>query len=104
MSNDGACKPRRSGASGYLLPLSGGADSASTAAIVGAMCQVGFMNNWNNYDSASTATIVGAMCQIGFIGEDINIWNKIDSASTAAIVGAICQVGFLEEFINGCNN
>lgn len=34
---------RRSGGSGYLLPLSGGADSASTAAIVGAMCQVGGM-------------------------------------------------------------
>ena len=32
---------RRSGASGYLLPLSGGADSSSTAAIVGSMCQVG---------------------------------------------------------------
>ena len=31
---------RRSGASGFLLPLSGGADSASTAAIVGAMCQL----------------------------------------------------------------
>lgn len=29
---------RRSGASGYFLPLSGGADSSSTAAIVGAMC------------------------------------------------------------------
>eukprot|EP00892_Ulva_mutabilis_P007450 jgi/Ulvmu1/5077/UM021_0094.1 len=31
---------RRSGASGYLLPLSGGADSSSTAAIVGGMCQM----------------------------------------------------------------
>ena len=31
---------RRSGASGYFLPLSGGADSASTAAIVGNMCQL----------------------------------------------------------------
>ncbi|GAX84189.1 hypothetical protein CEUSTIGMA_g11612.t1 [Chlamydomonas eustigma] len=31
---------RRSGASGFLLPLSGGADSSSTAAIVGAMCQL----------------------------------------------------------------
>ena len=30
---------RRSGASGYFLPLSGGADSASTAALVGIMCQ-----------------------------------------------------------------
>lgn len=30
---------RRSGASGFLLPLSGGADSSSTAAIVGSMCQ-----------------------------------------------------------------
>ena len=31
---------RRSGASGFLLPLSGGADSASVAAIVGSMCQL----------------------------------------------------------------
>ena len=30
---------RRSGASGFFLPLSGGADSASVAAIVGSMCQ-----------------------------------------------------------------
>jgi len=39
------CLPDRmyhccSGASGYLLPLSGGADSSSTAAIVGAMAQM----------------------------------------------------------------
>jgi NAD+ synthase (glutamine-hydrolysing) len=33
---------RRSGASGFLLPLSGGADSSSTAAIVGCMCQMVF--------------------------------------------------------------
>ena len=31
---------RRSGAAGYLLPLSGGADSSSTAAITGCMCQL----------------------------------------------------------------
>ena len=31
---------RRSGASGYMLPLSGGADSSATAAIVGCMCQL----------------------------------------------------------------
>ena len=31
---------RRSGASGYFLPLSGGADSSSTAALVGSMCQL----------------------------------------------------------------
>lgn len=32
--------PARSGASGFLLPLSGGADSSSVAAIVGCMCQM----------------------------------------------------------------
>lgn len=32
---------RRCGAAGFLLPLSGGADSSATAAIVGSMCQVG---------------------------------------------------------------
>eukprot|EP00750_Incisomonas_marina_P014578 INCI17689.3.p1 GENE.INCI17689.3~~INCI17689.3.p1 ORF type:complete len:681 (-),score=110.69 INCI17689.3:393-2435(-) len=31
---------RRSGATGFFLPLSGGADSASTAALVGAMCKL----------------------------------------------------------------
>ncbi|XVF23167.1 hypothetical protein REPUB_Repub13aG0014000 [Reevesia pubescens] len=31
---------RRSGASGFLLPLSGGTDSSSVAAIVGCMCQL----------------------------------------------------------------
>lgn len=31
---------RRSGMNGFFLPLSGGADSASTAAIVGSMCQM----------------------------------------------------------------
>ncbi|RZC76838.1 hypothetical protein C5167_001008 [Papaver somniferum] len=31
---------RRSGASGFLLPLSGGADSSSVASIVGCMCQL----------------------------------------------------------------
>ena len=31
---------RRSGAGGFLLPLSGGADSSSVAAIVGCMCQM----------------------------------------------------------------
>jgi NAD+ synthase (glutamine-hydrolysing) len=31
---------RRSGATGFLLPLSGGADSSSVAAIVGCMCQL----------------------------------------------------------------
>lgn len=31
---------RRSGASGFLLPLSGGADSSSVAAIIGCMCQL----------------------------------------------------------------
>ncbi|MCI17640.1 glutamine-dependent NAD(+) synthetase-like, partial [Trifolium medium] len=31
---------RRSGATGFLLPLSGGADSSAVAAIVGCMCQL----------------------------------------------------------------
>ena len=31
---------RRSGATGFLLPLSGGADSSATAAIVGSMCEM----------------------------------------------------------------
>ena len=31
---------RRSGGSGFLLPLSGGADSSAVAAIVGVMCNL----------------------------------------------------------------
>lgn len=31
---------RRAGGAGFLLPLSGGADSSSVAAIVGCMCQM----------------------------------------------------------------
>lgn len=37
---------RRSGASGFLLPLSGGADSSSVAAIVGCMCQLVVKGQW----------------------------------------------------------
>jgi len=38
---------RRCGSAGFLLPLSGGADSSSTAAIVGSMCQVGgWVDGW----------------------------------------------------------
>lgn len=33
---------RRTGLGGYFLPLSGGADSSSTAAIIGSMCQLVF--------------------------------------------------------------
>ncbi len=33
---------RRSGARGFYIPLSGGADSASVAAIVGSMCNLVF--------------------------------------------------------------
>ncbi|KAL2902943.1 Glutamine-dependent NAD(+) synthetase [Bienertia sinuspersici] len=38
---------RRSGASGFLVPLSGGADSSSVAAIVGCMCQLVKLRNGN---------------------------------------------------------
>ena len=33
---------RRSGGGGYFLPLSGGADSSSTAALVASMCRMVF--------------------------------------------------------------
>jgi len=42
---------RRSGASGFFLPLSGGADSASSAAIVGCMCVIAY--NISKEDSTS---------------------------------------------------
>jgi NAD+ synthase (glutamine-hydrolysing) len=42
---------RRSGARGFLIPLSGGADSASVAAIVASMCDIVFktINQGNIY-------------------------------------------------------
>ncbi|CAI5537588.1 unnamed protein product [Closterium sp. Naga37s-1] len=61
---------RRSGASGFLLPLSGGADSSSVAAIVGCMCQlvakgaVGPLASrcrWGGADCSSAAAIVGGV-------------------------------------------
>jgi NAD+ synthase (glutamine-hydrolysing) len=33
---------RRSGARGFFLPLSGGADSAATAALIASMCRLVF--------------------------------------------------------------
>lgn len=42
---------RRSGASGFFLPLSGGADSSAVAAIVGVMCHLVFRSIQNSADS-----------------------------------------------------
>jgi len=39
---------RRSGARGFYIPLSGGADSASVASIVGSMCNIVFESIQNN--------------------------------------------------------
>ena len=39
-SHSAPASSSRSGAGGFLLPLSGGADSSSVAAIVGCMCQM----------------------------------------------------------------
>ena len=49
---------RRSGAAGFLLPLSGGADSSSVATIVGAMCHLVYhncCNDDNDHDDAVLA-------------------------------------------------
>ncbi|KAL0372927.1 UNVERIFIED_CONTAM: Glutamine-dependent NAD(+) synthetase [Sesamum calycinum] len=48
---------RRSGASGFLLPLSGGADSSSVAAIVGCMCQL-VVNEISNGDEQVKADAI----------------------------------------------
>lgn len=42
---------RRSGASGYLLPLSGGADSSAVATIVGAMCHLAYDEATKKYNA-----------------------------------------------------
>jgi NAD+ synthase (glutamine-hydrolysing) len=47
---------RRSGASGYFLPLSGGADSSATATIVGAMCAM-------VSEAAKTDSVVARDCR-----------------------------------------
>jgi NAD+ synthase (glutamine-hydrolysing) len=56
---------RRSGAVGFLLPLSGGADSASVAAIVGCMCQMVYEAM---HHDAIVASDVMRMCEL----EDIS--------------------------------
>lgn len=48
---------RRSGASGFLLPLSGGADSSSVAAIVGCMCQLVVKEIANGDEQVTTDAI-----------------------------------------------
>jgi NAD+ synthase (glutamine-hydrolysing) len=47
---------RRSGATGFLLPLSGGADSAATATIVGVMCHL-VMQALASHDPRVTADV-----------------------------------------------
>ena len=47
---------RRTGARGYFLPLSGGADSASTAAIVASMCNIVF-NSIQDGNKETLATL-----------------------------------------------
>lgn len=54
---------RRSGASGYLLPLSGGADSSSVAAIVGCMCQMVYEEGIQKRDPAVLADIRKLCCK-----------------------------------------
>ncbi|KAK8928796.1 hypothetical protein KSP39_PZI017536 [Platanthera zijinensis] len=48
---------RRSGASGFLLPLSGGADSSAVAAIVGCMCQLVINDIANGDDQVKSDAI-----------------------------------------------
>lgn len=53
---------RRSGACGFFLPLSGGADSASTCAIVGVMCQLVYesiVRDGNDHTLADLRRILG---------------------------------------------
>lgn len=54
---------RRSGASGFLLPLSGGADSSSVAAIVGCMCQMATEAAANDPQVAADVRRVGGFAQ-----------------------------------------
>lgn len=57
---------RRSGAGGFLLPLSGGADSSSVAAIVGCMCQMVYTAAVVEKDEAVLADV----CRIGGYGAE----------------------------------
>ncbi|KAG1675369.1 hypothetical protein FOA52_012288 [Chlamydomonas sp. UWO 241] len=66
---------RRSGASGFLLPLSGGADSSSTAAIVGAMCQLVVQ-----YAAQGSEEVAAEARRIGQYGPN----EKIDDAQALA--------------------
>lgn len=66
---------RRSGAAGYLLPLSGGADSSSTAAIVGSMCQLVV-----KAVAAGDATVTADARRVGQYGPDEPITDAADLA------------------------
>jgi NAD+ synthase (glutamine-hydrolysing) len=75
---------RRSGASGFLLPLSGGADSASTCAIVGIMCKMvidecnNCIGNNNNTDKKNLnhPVLKDVACICGFQEDDFNTAKK----------------------------
>ena len=54
---------RRSGASGFFLPLSGGSDSAAVATIVGAMCHL-VIDGCRNDPDGSVADEVRRLCPI----------------------------------------
>lgn len=75
---------RRSGASGYFLPLSGGADSASTAAIVGSMCQL-----VTKAATAGNETAARDIRRIAQLGDDAPI------PSANALAGLIFTTAYL---------
>lgn len=69
---------RRSGATGFLLPLSGGADSSSVATIVGAMCQMVMKScQENNQDTIDAVRRIGGYTETELPSNAQNFANRI---------------------------
>jgi NAD+ synthase (glutamine-hydrolysing) len=72
---------RRSGASGYLLPLSGGADSSAVATIVMGMCHLVYDEASSNNPNEQVLKDLRRICGYGGSGGDTEIVGWVPSSS-----------------------
>jgi NAD+ synthase (glutamine-hydrolysing) len=85
---------RRSRASGYFLPLSGGADSAATAAIVGVMCHMVFeavAAPAENEDSVGGVAVLADLRRI--VGDFTCMWTPASPSDIASRIFHTAYMG-----------
>ena len=82
---------RRSRASGYFLPLSGGADSAATAAIVGVMCHMVFEAVSENENGMGDATVLADLRRI--VGDLTCTWMPASPSDIASRIFHTAYMG-----------